>query len=127
MHANEVDTSEGVVRALLRDQRPEWAQLPINHARTSGSSNAIWWLHRAAKCDLVVRRPRMPRAAVGWAVLDRGGRQAFRDALEVDEATWLRARVNTLEQAVGAVLFYRPRGHMLADVMQRTLDRILEG
>ncbi len=34
MHANGVDTSEGVVRALLRDQRPQWADLPMNRART---------------------------------------------------------------------------------------------
>lgn len=65
--------------------------------------------------------------APAWSVLERRGRAAFREALEADEATWLRGRVFELQHAVGAVLYYRPRGHPLADVMARTLDRILTG
>lgn len=62
-----------------------------------------------------------------WSVLDRRGRAVFREALEVDDATWLRGRAFELQHAVGAVLYYRPRRHPLADVMTRTLDRVLRG
>lgn len=63
--------------------------------------------------------------AAAWALFDRVPRDAFREAAEKDEATWLRARTNELEHSVGAILYYRPRGHALADVMERTLNRIL--
>lgn len=60
-----------------------------------------------------------------WALFEGPARHAFREALEVDDATWLRARLNELEHAVGGILYYTPRKHLLADVMRRTLDRIL--
>ncbi len=62
---------------------------------------------------------------VAWAVLGRKARRTFRSSLEIDEPTWLRARAFELEQAVGGVLYYTPRRHQLADVMGRTLHRIL--
>lgn len=60
-----------------------------------------------------------------WSVLDAAGAAAFREALDVDEPSWLRARGFTLEHAVGGVVCYSPRRHPLGDVMQRTLDRLL--
>ncbi len=62
---------------------------------------------------------------VAWAVLGSKARVVFRDALGIDEPTWLRARAFELEHAVGGVLYYEPRGHLLGTVMRRTLDRIL--
>jgi aminoglycoside phosphotransferase (APT) family kinase protein len=62
-----------------------------------------------------------------WAVLDERGAAALRDDLDVDDATWLRARGFALEQAIGAVVYYTPRRHPLGAVMQRTLDRLLSG
>lgn len=64
--------------------------------------------------------------APAWAVFDRRSRQVFKDAIEVDDATWLRARAFELEHAVGGVLYYTPRDHPLGDVMARTLRRILD-
>jgi aminoglycoside phosphotransferase (APT) family kinase protein len=64
--------------------------------------------------------------APAWAVFDKRSRPGFREALEVDDAAWLRARAFELEHAVGGVLYYTPRRHPLADVMARTLHRILE-
>jgi aminoglycoside phosphotransferase (APT) family kinase protein len=61
-----------------------------------------------------------------WAVFDEPTRPVFREAIGADPATWLRARAFELEQAVGGVLYYTPRGHPLGDVMARTLHRILE-
>ncbi|HEY5821339.1 MAG TPA: aminoglycoside phosphotransferase family protein [Propionibacteriaceae bacterium] len=60
-----------------------------------------------------------------WSVLDRSGAATFRDALAVDSQTWLRARGFALEHAIGAVIYYTPRRHPLADVMRRSLDRLL--
>ena len=63
---------------------------------------------------------------VAWALFDERTRPVFREAIGADQATWLRARAFELQQAVGGVLYYTPRGHSLGDVMTRTLDRILE-
>ncbi len=60
-----------------------------------------------------------------WSIFDPDARQVFRNALEADDATWLRARAFDLEQAVGGVLYYKPRRHPLGDVMAATLARIL--
>ncbi|MEM7287944.1 MAG: phosphotransferase [Actinomycetota bacterium] len=64
--------------------------------------------------------------APAWSILDHDLRRRFRDAVGADDATWLRARTIELEHALGGVLYYRPRGHALGDVMARTLDRILD-
>ena len=61
-----------------------------------------------------------------WAVLGPRARLVFREALDVDDATWARARANALEQALGGVVYYTPRRHPLADVMGRTLRRVLD-
>ena len=62
-----------------------------------------------------------------WSVLDQAGAAAFREALDVDNASWLRARGFALEQAVGGVVHYTPRRHPLGAVMERTLERLLSG
>ena len=62
-----------------------------------------------------------------WSVLDETGAAAFREDLDVDDASWLRARGFAVEQAVGGVIHYAPRQHPLGAVMQTTLDRILSG
>lgn len=60
-----------------------------------------------------------------WAILDRRGRDVFRAATGATHASWLRGRAFALEQAVGGVLYYVPRGHTLGAVMQRSLNWIL--
>lgn len=60
-----------------------------------------------------------------WAIFEGPARDAFREAVDADEETWLRAKAFELEHAIGGVLYYRPRKHPLGDVMARTLDRIL--
>jgi len=63
--------------------------------------------------------------APAWAMFDKRGRDTFREAVEVDDATWIRAQAFELEHAVGGVLYYTPRRHPLGDLMPRTLNRIL--
>lgn len=63
--------------------------------------------------------------APAWAVFNEADRSAFREAMNVDEASWIRGRTFELEHAVGGVLYYVPKRHPLGDVMARTLGRIL--
>jgi aminoglycoside phosphotransferase (APT) family kinase protein len=60
-----------------------------------------------------------------WTVLGPRARERFRDTVAVEEDSWLRARGYSLQQAVAGVVYYTPRHHPLADVMQRTLETIL--
>jgi len=61
-----------------------------------------------------------------WSVLSSRARRVFRAVVEADDASWIRARTFELEHAVGGILYYVPRGHVLGDVMARTLERILD-
>jgi aminoglycoside phosphotransferase (APT) family kinase protein len=61
-----------------------------------------------------------------WALLGPRARRVFFAALAADEATRRRARVNALEQALGGLAYYAPRAHPLAEVMARTLQRVLD-
>lgn len=54
MHADEVDIDAELVRRLLRDQFPRWADLPVVPAPATGTVNAIYRLGE----DLAVRLPR---------------------------------------------------------------------
>nr|WP_294693583.1 aminoglycoside phosphotransferase family protein [uncultured Friedmanniella sp.] len=62
-----------------------------------------------------------------WSVLDASGAGTFRELLDADPQTWMRARGFVLEQSIGGVLYYTPRRHPLADVMRRSLGRVLAG
>jgi aminoglycoside phosphotransferase (APT) family kinase protein len=56
MHADEVDTDPPLVRRLLADQFPHWADLSIDPVESSGTDNAIYRLGD----DMAVRLPRIP-------------------------------------------------------------------
>ena len=58
MHENEVFTSSGLVRRLLRDQFPGWADLPLQRVDSYGTDHDIYRLGN----ELAVRLPR-----IGWA------------------------------------------------------------
>jgi aminoglycoside phosphotransferase (APT) family kinase protein len=64
MHAHEVDTDPSLVRRLLADQFPQWANLPIERVESSGTDNAIYRLgeHMAA---------RLPRVPGGTGTIDK--------------------------------------------------------
>jgi len=63
MHADELMTDVGLVRRLIAAQFPQWATLPIEPVRSSGTDNALYRLGS----DMVVRLPR-----IHWAVDDAG-------------------------------------------------------
>ena len=80
MHDEQVDVDVDDLRALLRDQQPQWASLPIELLTTSGTDNAMFRLGD----DLVVRMP-----IIGWAA----------DQIDL-EATWLPRLATHLPVAV---------------------------
>ncbi|WP_230401980.1 aminoglycoside phosphotransferase family protein [Sanguibacter suaedae] len=59
MHADELDIDEELVAALVADQLPAWADLPVARVPSSGTDNAMFRLGD----ELVVRLPRIPSAA----------------------------------------------------------------
>jgi len=59
MHAGEVKTDSSLIKRLLADQFPQWADLPITPVPSAGTDNALYRLGD----DLVVRLPR-----IDWAV-----------------------------------------------------------
>jgi aminoglycoside phosphotransferase (APT) family kinase protein len=61
MHADEVPTDAALVRSLLAEQFPDWAELPIERVSSFGTDNALYRLGGG----LVVRLPR-----IGWATRD---------------------------------------------------------
>ncbi|HYH35825.1 MAG TPA: aminoglycoside phosphotransferase family protein [Nocardioides sp.] len=69
MHDEQVDVDADVVRRLLRDQFPEWADVPITPVAESGSDHALFRLGE----HLVARMP-----VIAWA-----------DGQAAAEARWL--------------------------------------
>jgi aminoglycoside phosphotransferase (APT) family kinase protein len=59
MHRDEMQTDTALVRRLLEEQFPQWAELPIESVPSSGTDNALYRLG----AELVVRLPR-----IDWAV-----------------------------------------------------------
>ena len=80
-HADEVETDVALVRRLLREQFPEWAELPLSAVAESGTVNALYRLGD----ELVVRIPRNRPSL--WSDLD-------------DEFTWLPRLAPLLPVAV---------------------------
>lgn len=58
MHDDEIEVSSDLVRALLTDQFPQWANRPLERVVSSGTVNAIFRLGD----DLSVRLPLSPHA-----------------------------------------------------------------
>jgi aminoglycoside phosphotransferase (APT) family kinase protein len=59
MHADEVSTDVSLVRRLIAEQFPQWANLHVHPVRSTGTDNAIYRLGR----NMAVRLPRRPAAA----------------------------------------------------------------
>src|SRR5690349_17366448 len=59
MHADEVETSESLVRRLISTQFPKWSHLPIKALNSAGTDHALYRLGD----EMVVRLPRTPSAS----------------------------------------------------------------
>jgi aminoglycoside phosphotransferase (APT) family kinase protein len=61
-----------------------------------------------------------------WNLLPAAARQVFREALDVDDATWLRGRARTLSQAVIALPYYRETNPVMAGNARYVIREVLE-
>ncbi|MEV5572426.1 aminoglycoside phosphotransferase family protein [Spirillospora sp. NPDC052269] len=104
------------------DGPPTWAHsdlLPDNLlVGDGGRLNAVLDFGTAGlgdpSCDL------MP----AWAVLSADARAAFREALDVDDASWLRGRGWALSMALLGLPYYRETNPSFAAMCRRTIDAV---
>jgi aminoglycoside phosphotransferase (APT) family kinase protein len=59
MHADELDIDEALVHALLAEQFPQWAELPIEPIRPWGTDNALFRIGEDAVARLPRHRPKV--------------------------------------------------------------------
>ena len=120
---------EAVAAAWARALRaPAWDGPPV-------------WIHTdLLRPNLLVHRGRLcavidfggagagdPAADViaAWSVFGRTGRTAFREALEVDEGTWRRARGYALHQALLIIPYYAETNPEFVALAKRTVAEVL--
>lgn len=94
---------------------PPWNGPPVWH---HGDLDARNWLVRAGRiCGVIdwgsmgVGDPACD-VMVAWKLHSAGARDAFREALPTDDATWERARGWALSQAVAIVAYYTPENNL---------------
>jgi aminoglycoside phosphotransferase (APT) family kinase protein len=61
-----------------------------------------------------------------WNLLPDHAREVFREALSVDDATWIRARGRTLSQALIALPYYRKTNPTMAHNARHVIRTVLE-
>jgi aminoglycoside phosphotransferase (APT) family kinase protein len=61
-----------------------------------------------------------------WNLLPRDARQVFREALAVDDATWIRGRGRTLSQALVALPYYRRTNPAMAHNARHVIRAVLD-
>jgi aminoglycoside phosphotransferase (APT) family kinase protein len=68
-----------------------------------------------------------PAADVGpaWSVFGAAGRRTFRDALDVDDGTWNRARGFALHQAAMIIPYYPETNPGFVAMARRTVEQVL--
>jgi aminoglycoside phosphotransferase (APT) family kinase protein len=109
-------------------EAPAWSGTPV-------------WIHTdLLKPNLLVRGGRIcavidfggvgvgdPAADViaAWAVFGPTGREVFREALDVDDGTWNRARGFALHQAVLIIPYYGETNPAFVTQAKRTVEQIL--
>jgi aminoglycoside phosphotransferase (APT) family kinase protein len=61
-----------------------------------------------------------------WNLLPTDARRIFREALDVDDATWSRGRARTLSQALVALPYYRLTNPSMANYARHVIRSVLE-
>ena len=93
---------------------PPWDGPPVWH---HGDLDARNWLVRDGRIRGVIDWDAMGvgdpacDVMVAWKLRSRAARDAFREALPTDDATWERARGWVLSQAVAALAYYTPENN----------------
>ncbi|HET8526791.1 MAG TPA: aminoglycoside phosphotransferase family protein [Actinomycetota bacterium] len=106
-----------------------WEGPPVWH---HGDLDARNWLVRDGRISGVIDWGSMGvgdpacDVMVAWKLHSSTARDAFRDALAIDDATWERARGWVLSQAVAALAYYTPENNpSLYDEARSWLDLLL--
>jgi aminoglycoside phosphotransferase (APT) family kinase protein len=60
-----------------------------------------------------------------WSVFNKVGRETFRQALDVDDHTWSRARGYALHQALMIIPYYPKTNPEFVTMAKRTVEEIL--
>jgi aminoglycoside phosphotransferase (APT) family kinase protein len=63
---------------------------------------------------------------VAWTLFSHEDRQVFRNAIEVDDATWWRGRAWGLLNGILGLSYYRKRSPVLAERGRRAIDAVLQ-
>jgi aminoglycoside phosphotransferase (APT) family kinase protein len=93
---------------------PSWDGRPVWH---HGDLDARNWLVRAGRISGVIDWGSMGvgdpacDVMVAWKLHSSAARDAFREALPTDDATWERARGWALSQAIAALAYYTPENN----------------
>jgi aminoglycoside phosphotransferase (APT) family kinase protein len=93
---------------------PPWDGRPVWH---HGDLDARNWLVRAGRISGVIDWGSMGvgdpacDVMVAWKLHSSAARDAFREALPTDDATWERARGWALSQAIAALAYYTPENN----------------
>ncbi len=93
---------------------PPWHEPPVWH---HGDLDARNWLVRDGRISGVIDWESMGvgdpacDVMVAWKLHSAAARDAFRDAIAVDDATWARARGWVVSQAVAALAYYTPENN----------------
>ena len=105
---------------------PPWEGPPVWH---HGDLDARNWLVRDGRISGVIDWGSMGvgdpacDVMVAWKLHSSAARDAFREALPTDDATWRRARGWALSQAVAALAYYTPENN---PALYREAERWLE-
>lgn len=106
-----------------------WDRPPVWH---HGDLDVRNWLVRDGRIRAVIDWATMGvgdpacDVMVAWKLHSAEARDAFRDALPTDDATWERARGWALSQAIGALTYYTPENNaVLYREGQHWLDLVL--
>lgn len=137
---------DAVTRAAIASSREAIDTEAVSAAWARSLESPLWdgkpvWLHGdLLKANLLVQDSRLfavldfggigigdPAADVvpAWSVFGQEGREAFRQALAVDDDTWSRARGYALHQAVMIIPYYPTTNPDFVTMAKRTVEEVL--
>jgi aminoglycoside phosphotransferase (APT) family kinase protein len=113
---------ETSLRAPAWDGNPAWTHgdlLPPNLLVSGGRISAVLDFGNVGMGDPAVD------VIPAWSVFSNDGRDAFREGLDVDDATWTRGRGFALHQALLIIPYYPETNPALATMATRTVEAVL--
>src|SRR3954454_17676718 len=106
IHDDEREIDDALVRSLVDEQFPTWSDLTLERAG-DGTVNVIYRLGTGVLDwgGAGVGDPALDMMAA-WKLVASEERERFRALLDVDDATWLRAKGWAVSQALIALGYY---------------------